>query len=199
MARERVVFDFNVPVTIALEYPEGKEVESRFNNEIQYQWTITENRIAWVEPLVEAKRKALGLKAGVPFEVCKRRMGRLVSWEVKRVDEDDDLSQHLNQSLDVIERGEKFPGQPGTRPIAQATTQQEPSRVIRSQATTAGTRAGKVMAGALMASVDALLETKTYAASKGMILNFNEEDVRACAITFYIQHSKELLAREGAA
>jgi hypothetical protein len=56
---------------------------------------------------------------------------------------------------------------------------------------TTGTRAGNVMASALVAAIDACLIARDYAAAKGLPVAFGAEDIRAVANTLYIQACKD--------
>lgn len=46
------------------------------------------------------------------------------------------------------------------------------------------------MCAAMMAAVDAVIETQAYAARKGLGLTFSEESVRAVGLSIYISSCK---------
>jgi hypothetical protein len=48
--REKIAFQTNVPMTVALAYPDGLQVEGRFGDQIMY--TLTDERVMYVPPVV---------------------------------------------------------------------------------------------------------------------------------------------------
>jgi hypothetical protein len=50
---------------------------------------------------------------------------------------------------------------------------------------------GALLGQCLMCAVDAAIGSEKFAAAKGKALSFNEEDIRAMAISIYIQKTKE--------
>jgi hypothetical protein len=51
--RERIAFQTNVPVTVALAYADGLQVKGRFGDQILY--TLADERVMYVPPLVRSK------------------------------------------------------------------------------------------------------------------------------------------------
>jgi len=84
--RERIAFQTNVPVTVALAYADGLQVEGRFGNQIMY--TLTDERVMYVPLVVRSKLAELGVQPGEPFTICKaeRKEGnrRLIEWQVNK-------------------------------------------------------------------------------------------------------------------
>lgn len=185
MPRDRVEFDWNVPVTVALEYAEGKLTPSKNGWADQYQWTLTENRICWVDAEAEDKRKALGIGKGEQFVVCKRRIGTVKKWEVERIAEETTLAGSLRASLALIERRAENSERPG---VTAPAVPMQSTHLGQAQATTGGTRSGKVMAGAMVAAIDALETAREYAAAKGIEPDW--DIVARVSATLFIQYSK---------
>jgi hypothetical protein len=67
--RERIAFQTNVPVTVALAYADGLPVEGRFGDQIMY--TLAVERVMCVPPVVRGKLVELGIQPREPFTVCK--------------------------------------------------------------------------------------------------------------------------------
>ena len=84
---EKVNFQPNVPVRLALKFADGKLSEGRFGDQMYY--TFTDNRGAYLDLDVAAKINQLELKPGEPFEICKYHSGRKgdrPQWDVRRVE-----------------------------------------------------------------------------------------------------------------
>src|SRR5215475_3589521 len=84
--REKVAFQTNVPVTVALAYADGLRVEGRFGDQIMY--TLSDERVMYVPPVVRSKLVELGIQPGESFTICKaeRKEGnrRFIEWQVKK-------------------------------------------------------------------------------------------------------------------
>jgi hypothetical protein len=84
---EKVIFQPNMPVRMALKYADGKTVEGRFGDQEFY--TLTDGRYMYVHPAVAAQINQLELRPGEPFEICKYwsgKKGESPQWDVRRVD-----------------------------------------------------------------------------------------------------------------
>ena len=90
--REIIAFKPNVPITVALAYADGLQVEGRFGDQIMY--TLADERVMYVPPLVGKRLAELGVQPGEPFIICKaeRKQGnrRLIEWQVKKDDTPND-------------------------------------------------------------------------------------------------------------
>jgi hypothetical protein len=183
---DKVQFQTNVPQTLALKFASGKRVESRYND-YEVFYTLTDDRALYAPPALADKIDALGLAAGQPFSVCKREMRqgnkRLIEWQVMLVDQ---------------------PGQTAARQAAPAgqTTQtqnlngssaspQNTTPVARAEVMPAQRTMTQMMGGALIAAIDALAAAREYGKTRGFVLDFNEEDIRSCAASIFIQYFRE--------
>src|SRR5579863_7803908 len=85
--KERVVFETNVPVTAVLAYDDGIKVQGRYGDQVMY--SLTDERVMYVPPIVRNKLVELGIRQGDPFSICKaeRRDGnrRFIEWAVTRI------------------------------------------------------------------------------------------------------------------
>jgi hypothetical protein len=85
---EKLTFTPNIPVQVALRFPDGKLVEGRFGDQVFY--TTTDGKAMYLDMVVAAKINQLGIQAREPFFVCKRSTGRKgepVLWDVYRLEE----------------------------------------------------------------------------------------------------------------
>ena len=97
-------FEMNVPVEVALkEAGPGKPIEGRYGNRVMY--TLTDERVMYVAPIVASRISDLGVQPGELFHVCKqvKRQGtkRLIEWQVERLPSEPEtqLERDLRESL----------------------------------------------------------------------------------------------------
>ncbi len=86
--REKVTFLPNVPVQVALKWPDGKIVSGNYGDQMMY--SLTDGRICFLDLDVANKISALELKPGEPFGICKLWNGdkkQKVRWDVYRTGE----------------------------------------------------------------------------------------------------------------
>ena len=90
--REKIAFQTNAPVTVALAYADGLEVAGRFGDQIMY--TLADERVMYVPPVVRSKLVELGIQPGESFTICKaeRKEGnrRFIEWRVKKESDSND-------------------------------------------------------------------------------------------------------------
>ena len=174
--RERIAFQTNVPVTIALAYADGLQVEGRFGDQIMY--TLADERVMYVPLAVRTKLVELGIQPRQPFTICKaERKGnrRFIEWQVKKESD----SQEINSS-------DLPPSE--TPPPPPVNGQINGHDVPKSSN---GHSARSHLEQALTASIDAAIAAEQYAATKGFSVRFGSEDLRAMALSLFIQHSRE--------
>jgi hypothetical protein len=167
--REKIAFQTNVPVTVALAYADSIQVEGRFGDQILY--TLADERVMYVPPVVRTKLVELGIQPREPFTICKaeRKEGnrRFIEWQVNKDNNSDDQPP------------------PETPPVNGQTNgpdAQKPSN---------GHAAFSHLKQALASSIDAAIAAEQYAAAKGFSVRFGSEDLRAMALSLFIQHTRE--------
>jgi len=173
--RETLRFETNVPVEVALAFDTGKPVEGRYGDQLLY--TLTDDRVMYVPPIVGDHIQKLGIGRDEPFLICKAEVKngsrRSIEWKVAR-----------------------------QRPAPTPTVQVEPAPAPASAAVTPVNGNNKtfacqaeadplssmaaVMLTALSAAVDVAHLAEQYAVGKGLNVRFASEDVRAIALTLYI-------------
>ena len=168
--KERVAFQTNVPVTVALAYPDGIQVEGRYGDQVMY--TLVDERVMYVPPIVRSRIGELGVGRGDLVTICKaeRREGtrRFVEWHVERPDTNDSSAPQNGNGVPQV----------ATKPNGNA---------VRAGAGSAETTLHK----ALMASIEVALAAEQYACAKGLSIRFGSEDLRAMALSLFIQHARE--------
>ena len=85
---EKIQFDTNVPVTLALKYATGKTFPSQFGDGDQTMFTTTDGRVMFLSGYASGKIDSLGLAPGEPFTMCKREIRNghgkpRIEWQVE--------------------------------------------------------------------------------------------------------------------
>jgi hypothetical protein len=101
-------FEMNVPAEVALkESGPGKPIEGRYGNRVMY--TLADERVMYVAPIVASRISDLGIQPGELFQVCKqiKKQGkqRLIDWQVERVPSQGEtqLERDLRESLATVQ------------------------------------------------------------------------------------------------
>src|ERR1700758_1519920 len=81
---EKVQFQTNVSIDVALKYNDGKEVTGQYGDQVLY--TLTDGRVMYVPPIVKRRIKELGIGRGDLFTLTKaeKKNGtrRTIEWLV---------------------------------------------------------------------------------------------------------------------
>ena len=81
---EKLQFQTNVPIDVALKYNDGKEVTGQYGDQVLY--TLTDGRVMYVPPIVKKKIDELGIGRGELFTITKaeKKNGtrRTIEWVV---------------------------------------------------------------------------------------------------------------------
>lgn len=75
-ATPKLVLEPNVPTLIALKYPTGKMVESRFSDEQQVYYSLADGRAAYLSLSTSKKISDLKLGNREEFYICKKQTGK---------------------------------------------------------------------------------------------------------------------------
>jgi len=187
--KERVVFEANVPVTATLAYPDGLKVQGRFGDQVMY--SLTDGRVMYVPPVVRDKLVELGIRQNEPFAICRaeRREGnrRFVDWVVQP----DDSSAPVQSATAHSDTPDSpVNGDSGARVKSNGNGNGNGNGKPASAPTKSGT-AETALRAALTASIDAALAAEQYASAHGLSIRFGSEDLRAMALSLFIQHARD--------
>jgi hypothetical protein len=84
MPRQILKFEIDQPQTVALEFPDGVNVQGSYGPQVKF--SLTENRIIFVDPDVAQAIRTLGCLPGEPFAITKRwEKGKRVWWDIEKV------------------------------------------------------------------------------------------------------------------
>src|ERR1700722_7714154 len=79
---DKVQFQTNVPIEVALKYNDGKEVNGQYGDQVLY--TLTDGRVMYVPPIVKRKIEELGVGRVEVFRLTKAEKkngtGRPIEW-----------------------------------------------------------------------------------------------------------------------
>jgi len=178
---DKVQFQTNVPVEIALKYGDGKEVSGQYGDQVMY--TLTDDRVMYVPPIVKRRIEELGIGRGELFTLTKaeKKNGtrRTIEWLVTTGWPKERAGQ-TTQELNGRQRRNGAAGE--------AVTGNGQARRPSASSDAKGflvTEQGQFLLQALAAAVDAAATTEQYATSCGVELQFTSEDVREIGLRIY--------------
>jgi hypothetical protein len=185
--KERVVFEANVPVTATLAYADGMKVQGRFGDQVMY--SLTDGRVMYVPPLVRDKLVELRIRQNEPFNICRaeRREGnrRFIDWVV----------QPESSASPALSAGahRDVPQPPANGDGSAHGKSNGNGKGNGRSANTVGASgaAESALRAALMTSIDAALAAEQYASAHGLSVRFGSEDLRAMALSLFIQHARD--------
>ena len=192
MTHEREISVSNhVPVTAPLAYGDGIKVEGRCGDQVMY--SLTDERVMYVPPIVRDKLIELGIRQNEPFSICKaeRREGnrRFIEWAGRRMEAEQPCApapvNGNNHTAVVASSAANTPGA-----VADGNGTAKPNEKATGGPNGSNT-ARATLQVALAASIDAAIEAERYASEHGLSVRFGSEDLRAMALSLFIQHARD--------
>jgi hypothetical protein len=194
--RETLRFQTNVPESTALAFNDGIAVEGRYGDQVMY--TLEDERVMYVPPIVQEQIKRLNIQRGDPFQVVKRekKVGnrRSIEWAVERLETREPAPSSPSKASD--EAASQAPEISGTRestigaPV-NGCAPPNGNGALEIALPFAGTLQAHYILSALVNMVDIAVAVEAYAKAKGRDLHFSTEDIRALTITCFIQRTRE--------
>ena len=174
---DKVAFQTNVPVEVALKYGDGKDVNGQYGDQVLY--TLTDGRVMYVPPIVRKQIEDLGIARGQLFTITKaeKKNGarRTIEWQVSA----NGHAANQRSAESAADSGRPSGIGPGKQPLSQAS-----GNGLVGRAAPAGTGA-QFLKRALALAVDAVAEAERYAGTHGISLQFTSEDVREIGLRIY--------------
>ncbi len=164
-----VEFQDNIPQELALLYLNGKAIDTARGPRVMF--SVKGGKKLFVDPPVAEQISKLGAKKGEPISICKRESG----FEVKRVATEPSgapTAQPASHAPNVIDL--KSGSDHHSAPAALLMTGQ--SQLLMRQ---------------LVAAIEATHAAEKHGELIGRPVKFSSEDIRAIAISCFIQQSKE--------
>jgi hypothetical protein len=188
-------FNTNAPVEIALRWDDGKRVEGRYGEQVMY--TLDDDRVMYVPPLVAKQIRELGIRAREAFEICKAEMReqdrRWIEWRVRRLEE----PRHPATSPNSPEAAAAALNT-NAQNHRNGSTHQTP-KPLDLQAAPDGTLLPVPVTGSGITAMDLALSgaaeiaqrVESRARMRNYSLQFTSEDIRAIGLTMFIQAMRE--------
>jgi hypothetical protein len=187
--KERVVFEAILPVAATLAYADGLKVQGRFGDQVMY--SLTDGRVMYVPPILRDRLIELGIRQNEPFNICwaERREGnrRFADWVIQ--------PHSAASPIPGANSHTAAPASPvngdsgaGFKPIGNGNGNSGGKLAgVPATAATAET----ALRAALMTSIDAALAAEQHASAHGLSVRFGSEDLRAMALSQFIQHARD--------
>lgn len=211
LRRDTVEFDLNVPVEVALKYPQGKIISTRNGERVMY--TTCDDRVVFLDLAQGQQINELGVNVREKFCICKRKKGTgPVEWDVwlspetekaraaaemqRRPEPPSELEQKLAQSIALAKMGKLGELGDGTFAIKPKPAATSASSTGDSCIQTVPTRTSPIAPGwaqFLLAQTNALVDVYAAALAYTGSQHGNSvkpEDVRALLTTAYIAQTK---------
>jgi hypothetical protein len=188
-------FNTNSPVEVALRWDDGKRVEGRYGEQVLY--TLDDDRVMYVPPVVASRIRELGIRAREVFEICKAELReenkRWIEWRVRRIEE----PRHPASSGNVPEAAATVPNTTAQNHRNGST--QQTSRPLDLQAAPDGTLLPVPVTGAGITAMELAMSgaaevaqrVESRARLRNYSLQFTSEDIRAIGLTMFIQAMRE--------
>jgi len=179
---DKVQFQTNIPVEVALKYGDGKEVNGQYCDQVLS--TLTDGRVMYVPPIVKRRIEELGIGRGELFNLTK-------------AEETNGTRRTIEWLVAAGERGEKPPRGSVEAASGQRQAQQRIGAAVPANGN--GQRAnsthdakgflvtnhGQLLLHSLAAAVDVAAATERYAAAAGVEVQFTSEDLREIGLRTY--------------
>ena len=181
-------FNVNVPAEVALRYGEGKRVQGRYGEQVMF--TLADDRVMYVPVCVADRIGELGIRPGQSFEICKAEVRdgnrKWIEWFVRRLQE---APQPVLPSTAVLrEPPNGHNGSTNYSPRALRLESRSDGALV--PVPVDGSRV-QSMELSMNAAVEIAQRVEQRAALRDQPVHFTSEDVRAIALTMFIQTSRE--------
>ena len=189
-------FNTNTPVEIALRCDDGKRVDGRYGEQVMY--TLEDDRVMYVPPIVAKQIHELGIKALEVFEICKAELRdenkRWIEWHVKRLEQ----PRHPASSANVPDTAASDPSNAQNHRNGN-TARTSPKQMLEFQASSDGTLLPVPVTGAGITCMELAMNgaaeiaqrVESRARIRNYSLQFTSEDIRAIGLTMFIQAMRE--------
>lgn len=183
---EKIQFQTNIPVEVALKYADGKDVTGDYGDQVLY--SLTDGRVMYVPPVVKKQIQDLEIAKGELFTITKaeEKSGtrRTVKWLVTASDARVvSAPANGNATSQTRTNGAARSSTPANGNGHKPSCAGEPKGFLV-------TGQGQFLLQAFTAAVDVAAAAERYAAISQMELRFTSEDVRAIGLSIFAHASK---------
>jgi len=188
-------FNTNTPVELALRWDDGKRVDGRYGEQIMY--TLIDDRVIYVPPIVATRIRELGIRANQVFEICKAELRqenkRWIEWRVRKIEE----PRHPAPSGNAPEAAASVPNN-DAQDHRNGTTQPNP-KALDLEAAPDGTLLPVPVTGAGITAMELAMSgaaeiaqrVESRSRMRNCSLQFTSEDIRAIGLTMFILTMRE--------
>jgi len=178
---DKLVFQTNIPVEVALKYGDGKDVTGQYGDQVLY--TLTDGRVTYVPPIVRKQIEDLEIGRGELFTIKGREEENGTRRTIEcQVAANGRTSRQRNG--ESAEKGRQVGARPEKQPSGQASGNGTVGRVASNGVS------AQSLKQALALAVDAVAEGERYAGTHGISLQFTSEDVGEIALRIYANASR---------
>lgn len=174
----------NSPEIIALQFQTGKMVESKFGTS-QVMFTLVDGRVTFLPPFIADRIREEKIAARQPFEIVRHNP---TTWDIKPLQAN--LASAGQKETGAAPRKNTPVSSTATPAYGHQAPQQPPQSTAAPAVPPPAAGSNRLMACFLM-SIDAIAEAQSYAKRKELSITFTAEDVRAAALSCYINMCKE--------
>ena len=188
-------FNTNSPVELSLRWNDGKRVDGRYGEQVMY--TLEDDRVMYVPPVVAKQIRDLGIRAREVFEICKAELReenkRWIEWQVRKVEQ----PRHPAPSPNYPDTAASGPNNDAQNHRT-GNTNKTP-RPLDLQAAPDGTLLPVPVTGAGITAMELAMSgaaeiaqrVESRARMRNYSLQFTSEDIRAIGLTMFIQAMRE--------
>lgn len=179
---EKIQFQTNIPVEVALKYSDGKEVTGQYGDQILY--TLADGRVMYVPPIVKKRIDELGIGRGELFTITKaeKKNGtrRSIEWVIAAGADTEINSELVKGNCKEPDRRRPVSANKNGRNCNPPNNPE--GFIVTSQ--------GQFLLRAFAAAVDVGVATDRYAATCGMELQLTSEDLCHIGLNIYTTGAK---------
>ena len=193
--KEVLRFAIDTPVEVALRFETGKHVEGRYGDQIMY--SLVDNRVMYVPPYVEQRIRELAIGAGEPLQLCKHAKAdgnrKWIEWSVRRAPQQPLPSGNVTAAAGEVPSSAQNHADDNTNGTANDHANNNEAVAVMPSVISGGGITAMEMA--LNGAAEIAQRVEGRAAANSYSLRFSNEDIRAIALTIFIQAMREGGAR----
>lgn len=169
--REVVDFPPNVPVTVALRYPQGKTVSGQYGERVMF--TLTDGRVMFLDPEVAGRIESLGISVRESFTIARcstGQKGASVTWDIARI-----VGEQPNGTFVLQAPDTSTPEPPASAAISDGGIPRKP------------------VGSALVDEANALVDSFAQVLERSLTVyqgRIKPDEVKSLVVTAYIQRQK---------
>jgi hypothetical protein len=188
-----------MPVEVMLRWDNGRQVEGRYGQQVMY--TLADDRIMYVPPVVASRISDLGIRQGQPFEICKAEIRngdrRWIEWQVRRVvpQQPGSLGNGSAAAVETLNKNAQDQRNGSTNGSSPRQLRYEPTGEGLLLPAPVDGRGVTAMELSMHAATEIAQRVEGRAALRNQPVRFSSEDIRAIGLTLFIQAAREGGAR----